>query len=445
EYLSATYFSVADVALHARRYKNSVDIYVSSIKSSEPVADTEVTLRSYSYDNWKIIGTAHSGADGRVSFDVTDENLALLASAAHGDSRAYLVEEDNLLEPEVSRPLQNSEELFIHSPRDLYRPGEIVEFGLLRRDSDGRIQAPTTLSGTLLNSDNTAVKKFTLEADAMGYYRHRLELSTEIKTGEWLIVVHGAQGGIAEYRFQVEDFLTERMDLVFTGATGQKLISDSSADAIIPVRGRYLHGHPASGNRVSAVVSARPSAEPIKKLKGFTFGDLAGYKARVAGTLNNIALDNIALDTVGKGALTVPADLFEIQMPLDVDLTATLYEKNGRTVSRNYTFTSWPGEAQIGIRARCGCDYMPQNSTVEFDVIKALSDGTLVEVKGARVRLIKEEDNHRQLPDGFEDPKNYDQIVGQQEVDLTSSTPALVRVIVEQGEYRLEITDPSDA
>ncbi|MCH9663228.1 MAG: alpha-2-macroglobulin family protein [Gammaproteobacteria bacterium] len=438
EYLSATYFSVADFAMHARRYKNSVDVYVSSIKTSEPIADVEVIL--HDYGDWKIIGTARSDVDGRVSFDITADNLVLFTSAAHGNSRAYLFEGDNLLQSSVPRPLQYSEELFIHSPRDLYRPGEIVEFGLLRRDSDGRIQAPTALSGTLLSSDYTAVKKFVLEADEMGYYRHRLELTTEVKPGEWFIEVRGAQGGIAEYWFQVEDFLPERMDIKFTGTAEQNLIADSSRNVIIPVRGRYLHGFAASGNRVSAIVSARPAAEPVKKLRGFIFGDLAGNEAP-----ETVTLDNIVLDAAGKGALTVPASWFENQMPLEVDLTAILYEKSGRALSRDYTFTSWPGGAQIGIRSRCECDLIPQNSTAEFEIVKAHSDGTLMEANGVLVRLIKEEHHRRQHYDGFEDPENYDRIIDQQKIDLNSNTPALVRVYVERGEYRLEITDPSDA
>ncbi|MCA8837497.1 MAG: hypothetical protein K8963_06570 [Proteobacteria bacterium] len=440
EHQSVTHFFISDIALHARQYEHSVDVYVSSIKYSAPVEGADIIVRDF--DDDKIIGTARTDVDGRATVDVIADQHDVYISAAHGNSRVYLTDSQYLHRRDTSLPQQRSEELFIHSPRDLYRPGEVVEFGLLRRGSDGRRLDPSMLTGILRSPDNSIAEKFVLQADDIGYYRHRLQLSVGARTGQWSIIVRGGAGGFAEYRFHVQDFLPQRLDLSFTDTVAQGKIMDSTGDVIVPVRGRYLHGSPASGNRVSATVSARAAKQPIEKLEGYSFGDAASHEAP-----RSRILDNITLDEEGKGELVVPANWLENQMPLDVNLTATIYEKSGRVLTRGYSFVSWSGRAMIGIRPRCLCRRMPDNSTVEFDVVKVLRDGTLVAAQGVSVRLILVEYHHGLFAhpsDEYMYPIKINQVVSEQAVNLNSVSPTLVQVHVKQGIYRLEITDTID-
>ena len=434
-----THFMVTDLGLHLRHYGDRLDVHVSSLTNPRPLAGVEVSLLD---DKGQILQQARTSPDGVATFRPSPKEAVLLL-AEQGANQSLLRLNGPALDlsgfDPGERP-QAAQTLFLWSERDIYRPGERFHFNALLRDGDGRLKGAPGLQARLLQPDGQVVRRFVLTAADGGYYQRTVPLPATGATGGWRLEVDKPDGKVASYPFQVEEFLPERMKLTFAGGSDARKVLMPAAALMVSVKGDYLYGAPASGNRLTTLLRVDHWREPVEALPGFEFGDVLDDEL-----LGTRELPEIFLDEAGRGVIESENFWREARSPLRLRLVSSLYESGGRPVTRRYDLLVWPGDPLVGIRP--GFDKgknPPENSRVSFDLVRATLDGRRLAGE-LEVTLIREE---RQYfweyvePGGWQSRHTDEEYpVATRSVTVAAGGQARVELPVKWGRYRLEVID----
>ncbi len=438
-----TYFYVSDLGLHARLFEKSADAYVSSLTDARAVQNVEI---SWLDEQGKVLARNATDAEGRASFPERPQNARLLLARKNEHISMLALREPalDLSEHDILGMPYKPVRLFAYSGRNLYRPGESFQVSVMARDADGRAVPGQPIQAVLKRPDGKVQFTSTWAADAKfgGYYQRRIDLPPDAATGFWSLELRSDPADKLPgtvMRIGVEEFLPERMKLDLT--TNAPLLK-SAMPYVIDIAGAYLYGAPADGNRVLGVVVYERSRNPLAaKLPGFEFGDIGEDADRTRKELGEAKLD-------AKGLAKLDIDLEPLQerrSPFLVRTTVSLLESGGRPVVRSLERVHWPAETLIGIRPLFG-DTARENSSAEFEVIRADTTGTLKAAQSLPVRLFRE-DRHYYWR--FEDQRGWhsgysetDELVEMRSVNVPAGGRGKIELPVRYGRYRIEITDP---
>jgi uncharacterized protein YfaS (alpha-2-macroglobulin family) len=442
ELTDTTYFTITDLGIHARFYGDRLDVHLASLASGEAVKGANVTLLD---TNGKVLDEGRSTPEGLVSFsgmEGKEKENARFITTTHGDyftvldlRRPALDLSDFNVGQRPHRPV----EMFLYGPRDLYRPNETITVSGLLRDHDGHRTRELPLQARFLRPDGEASKFFTWPPQEGGYYEYRYTLPDNTPTGRWNLEVTMPGGEKTNYPFQVEEFLPERMKLTLHGEGVKSPVTAPAEPVTIPVSGEYLYGAPAAGNRLESEVQVRHFREPLEQWKDYQFGDLKDQQG-----LERFELDAVKLDQDGKTKLVIDSRWQQSRSPLNVHLTASLFESGGRPVTRSHSHLVWPGDALIGVRPGFGDKNPQENSEATFQVILARRDGALVAGRKIEAQLINED---RQYFWEWSSGQGWHYEYNQSEYPVESRTlesgeqAVTLKLPVAYGHYRLELTD----
>jgi alpha-2-macroglobulin len=444
-----TYFYVSDIGLHARRHAKGLSAFATSLKSGEAMEGVRLELLD---EHARPLGRTQSDRDGIARFaDVPDDARVLLARRVDGQGTAgnemtVLVLREpglDLSEFDISGYPSRNLKLFAYAGRDLYRPGEQFELSVLARNPDGEPVLAVPLTATLKRPDGRTVNTATWRPDEKraGYFQRTVALPADAPTGTWVMELRAdpaAKRPDTAWKFQVEEFLPERMKLDLAGP-GAVL---GPRDAFkVQVRGDYLYGAPAAGNRLllSSTIERDRFALP-KELPGFLFGDFADDARK-----KRQELPEQALDEQGRAEVTLPSDLAGAKSPMRVRGSFSLLESGGRPVVRSIDRGVWPAAAMLAVRPLFDRDVAGENSLAEFDLVRVDAQGQPVAAKApANVRLVQENrdyywrfDDQRGWNSGFTETEQL-----RQTLTVQAGTRVKFNVPVQWGRYRLEVDDP---
>jgi alpha-2-macroglobulin len=432
-------FFISDVGLHVRRYRNSLEIFASSLDTGHALAEVQIEIRDSSGTS---IGSTVTDEDGRAAMRV-DTHRGKLLTGTQGKHSSFVYLDGaalDLSEYDLAGRAQRPLDIFVYSPRNLYRPGETIEFSALLRTGDGGVAPALPIEARLKRADGRDAGRFTWQPGKLGYYAHSFALPGDSPAGQWSLEVRTdpadpEPGNV--YRFLVEEFLPERMKLELETAT--EWLEQNQRFAV-NVTGSYLYGAPAAENRFSAMLHLRQNRHPVESLEDFYFGEDDGFKA------SKREITDTTLDAEGKYALDL-APLSEVsRSPVKVSILANLFETGGRPVTRSIARTVWPAGQLIGVRplfAENGPDY---NSAAAFEILLSNPDGELLAGKELELTLVRESREYfwEYDPNGgwrhHYSQSNYP--VHRQNLDIAAGHRARLSVPVEWGRYRLEVSDP---
>ena len=430
-----TQFTVTDLGMQARRYPQQLDVYVASLSTGRPRAGVTVTLLDA---QGATLATVRTTPGGLATFP-NPSNQARTAVAQDGEHLTAL----DLLRPALdlsafelgARP-QRPLELYIYGPRDLYRPGETVNLAALLRDGDGRLTSAPTLQASIRRPDGVTAREFTWSPHAVAYYETEYRIPSSAPTGTWELQVVLPGGERVTHPIQVEEFLPERIR-VELGPRAAPFAPAASIEQ--PILAEYLYGAPAAGNRVETLIRVALDRQPLEALPDVYFGRVDD----AAGQLQ-FELPPTQLDATGTATLTVPSRWQTSDSPLTVSVVASVFESGGRSVTRRQDQSVWPGGVLPGIRPAFGDGNPPANGYAHFDLLRSDAAGQL-EAGQLEATLIRED---RQYFWQFEEGRGWHWAYSEEPyevlstlVDATATDAGKLRVPVEWGSYRLEVTD----
>lgn len=436
-----TYFYVTDIGLHTRRYQGGLEAFAVSLKTGTPISGARVEIVD---GDAKSLANATTDAKGHVRFDGDFERARLVRASRGKETTVLALGEPALDMSEYSlggHPSRNTS-LFVYSGRALYRPGEQFNVSILPRDADGRILPAAPLTATLKRADGRVVQTslWSPQEKIAGYVQREISLPADAQTGTWTLELRvdpGARAPDASWTFQVEEFLPERMKLALTQTDKTPKIGDTLN---IAVQGDYLYGAPAAGNRLLSRYQVRRQKEALPDTwPGFIFGDVADDDTRTSADLPEAELDD-----TGAGELDVDPGLTDAHSPMQVRVSASLLESGGRPVVRSIESTFWPADKLIGVRPLFDRNVTREGTAAAFELIRVSTDGTVAPIKGAQVRMFREErryywryDDQRGWNSGYTETED---LLDSRTIDLDARTP--LSIPVGYGRYRLEVRDP---
>jgi hypothetical protein len=433
------FFTTSDIGIQVRRTTKAMQILGNAISSGQPLEGVEISL----YQGDKLKARQATDKDGICRFSNWFKGSDTLI-ARRGENYTIL----RLVQPldlsGITNPTERHREmqLFAWGPRDLYRPGELIETYAILRDHDGRQLRDAPLRATLYGATGSKVINTTLNRDENGSYHFSHQLTESAKPGEWRLAYSnpGNSEVLAEVRFSVEEFLPERMALsLYDGDPTRHRLFYDPTQLTIPVSGQYLYGAPASGNSVDGQLLAELDRHPFDRWKTYSFGI---DKEEIPQP--RLTLDKIDLDAQGKASWKIDlANWKKVASPLALTATASLYESGGRPVTRSFSATRVTGERLVGIEPQF--DKRVDNDTnAGFKLI--LTDGRGEPLSGNyHYVLIREDRNYYWTysdSSGWSwhyDPMEYESFSGK--LAFSGDKPLSISVPVKWGNYRLEVRD----
>lgn len=434
-----TVFTITDVGLHARKFKDSLEIYSHTISTATPLAGVELEFlwpETEVQSAYKQTATT----DNKGSYRLNTNDIPNLVVARYGDSITYLAlrhgELDLSAYPNVPT-LHNQYQMYLYGPRDLYRPGETVSINLILRDFDGNKVPNLPIKAELFDARGERKKLFTWQADESNLYQTHFNLDENAPTGNWRLMVSIDEEYSNEYWFKVEDFLPEMLTLSFYDDQPDMTRYVPNGHFLVPIQSDYLYGAPAAHNKADAVVTVYPSTTPFPEHKEFYFGNA---KQRISN--RSYKTSSIKLDEQGAGNIHVVDHIPNVEVPLTYVVSASVYASGGRPVTRSQKIIQLPNfKKLVGIQPMF--EKKPaSNQTLPFQLISTNQQGELVD-DIVKLRLTREYreyfweyDNARGWQWNY---NTHDYVVANETVSLNKDI-GKIEFPVQWGHYTLEAT-----
>ncbi len=434
-----SYFFVSDIGLHVRKYENRMEMVCSSLNTGEALPDVRIVVYD---DKGDVLARGYSDKDGMFGFSGLSKNpcLVMARSEKHVSFVSIKGAALDLSGFTIDGPVFKPMEIFVYAPRDLYRPGETVDFSALLRNYDGRLGEPLPMNARIKRPDGKEASRFTWRQEVPGYCHRAFALPDDSPTGRWSLELRtdpADKNPSHVFYFRVEEFLPERMKLILE--TEQKIIAPRE-NFIVQVSGDYLYGAPASGSRFTASANVRRNVHPLESLKDFHFGNPDDDMRDSRNDLIDEALDENGKGFLSFQPLSVPAT-----SPMRVTVTGNLYESGGRPVTRSISRTLWPARQLVGIRPLFDDDRCQGQAMVGFEAARTDPDGNLLQASGLQATLVKEDrDYYWEYDENQGWHWKYSEVnypVHRDAISMEQGKVAEFSMPVEYGRYRLEISD----
>ena len=444
EFSSATWFSVSSIGLQLREYKDYTRITAQHLKTGELLSDVNIKALTKTGEIW---AKGRTNINGFLQLDKSPKNQSQTYIVAQKGREVSVLPYSgptfDLSQFDVGKRPYRDIEVFTYSPRNIYRPGETVVISALKRNADGQTVGGA-LNVKILTPDGAEQQLVSVQPQAGGYFEFEYDLSVGSPLGIWQAVVFDPANATNEHKFEfkVEEFLPERLRLVFNEGKREITAFSANTKAEIVVRGEYLYGAPASGNNLDTVAKVLPWSMPFQHLKGFRFGDL---KKVVNETFK---YDGLQLDENGEATTIIDGSVYNwlnLNTIARVRLGYSLYETGGRAVTRYKNVLFWPSESFVGVKPHFGDNRSSSKTDVGFDLVRANSDGYALASGSAKIELIREETQYfwsftRSRGWHYQtERKEYK--VSSQVKNFTTKDPISIKLPVDWGAYRLEVTD----
>ena len=435
------FFSVSDIGLHTRAYKDTLFVHTASLADGAPAKKVELRVLDA---KGETVLKGQTDANGNALLNYTLDAAHVLVAASGGDTTLLPFNQPalDLSEFAVAGRQNAWFDVFAWSGRDLYRPGETVRVSALLRDNDGKAVKAQPVFLRLKQPDGKTFRETRLQPGEQGYFAFEQAIPAEAPTGRWQVEFRtdpASKEAVQGMTLRIEEFLPERMklDLDSTQATlkpGEPL--KLQADAA------YLYGAPAAGNRFTARLAVAVEQHPLESMPGWFFGDPTVQLPREA---NDVIDTTLPADGRLRQDIALPEETGN-GTPVAAVESGSVYESGGRTVTRTLKRVLWPAPVLVALRPlfddKDGAD---ANANARFELLRVDAQGKPRPGKDLKVTLVRElRDYHWRYADDrwdydftrrFENKETRTLDVG--ETSLKFDFP------VEWGEYRVDVFDPA--
>jgi alpha-2-macroglobulin len=444
--LATQWFIVSDLGLTAYTTHDGVDVFVHSLASAEPKAQTEIRLMSRSNEQ---LAVKRTDANGFAHFEAGlargEGGLepAAIISSETGDyaflslkSAAFDLSDRGV----AGRPVPAGLDAFVYTERGVYRSGETVDVTALLRDVLGKAVANSNLTLVMERPDGVEYGRALIADQGLGGRSWAVPLVASAMSGTWRVraFTDPKRPAVGEASFMVEDYVADRLEFALT--SDAKVMPRGGATPF-GVDGHFLYGAPTSGLELSGNVTISVADERAS-FPGYSFGLADDDVTAVRQDLDDLA----ETDAQGKATFDVALDKVPVTTrPLEATVTVSMAESGGRAVERSVTLPIAADSAMIGVKPAFSGRLFADGANADFDVVLAAPDGKLMAKTGLRYSLLKVEASYqwyRQNGEWNFEPVKRTEKVADGTLDASADKPVRLSLPVKWGRYRLEISAP---
>ncbi len=383
------FISFSDIGLIAKQGSDKMVVFANSIQSAN--AANGVTVNVYGKNN-QLLGTGATNNDGVAEISVAAKSFAAgyapaMIIAKTANDFTYLPFNNtrvNTSRFDVGGKRQNATGLdaFVYSERDIYRPGEKLNYALVVRERGWKPAADLPVKIKFLLPNGKELKTFRKGLNEQGATDGSMEISTAAITGSYTMDVYSSNDVLlATKAFQIEEFVPDRIKVT---TKLDKTFLRPSESTTLNINAVNFFGPPAANRAFETEIQVRQ--------KGFTAKGFNDYDFSLANqqSFSDKIVKQGTTDASGNASITfdVPA-LYANTGLLSASFYTTVFDETGRPVSRVTTSDIYTQEVFNGIKTDYYY-YYPLNSAVTFNLVSVNKDGAPVNAP-ATIQVIKHE------------------------------------------------------
>lgn len=390
----------------------SSDVFVQSIQTGKPVEGARVEVLG---KNGVAVLGAHTGADGRASFpkaaDFKREREPVAWLVRKGDDVSFMRFEGRDRELNFSRfdtggiepPAPESLDGFVFSERGLYRPGDLLHFGLIVKRHDWKaVPAGLPVETEITDPRGLVVQTRQFSLPSTGLFETTHVTSEASPTGMYALNLYLVTKGkrdvlLGSTMVRVQEFLPDRLKLKawLTEERSEGWVSPEGLKARVNLQN--LFGAAAADHRITARMALSPRGFHFTKYPEHTFFDPLEHSHAQSEDLAEAKTDDkgdatfdLALGRFGKAtwALSFSAQGFELE--------------GGRCVGAGSSTLVSPLPWLIGYKPDGDLRFVHKDGKRAVDLVAVSPLVAPVSVEGLELRVIQEKHVSvlTQLPNG---------------------------------------------
>lgn len=435
------YISLSDLGLIAKEGQDKIYVFTNSIKSAEPV--TAVNVSVYSSNN-QLIGTGATDKDGVATIAYSKKEISgfkpAMIIAKTADDFNYLPFNStrvNTSRFDVGGKRNNASgfDAFVYAERDVYRPGEKINFSVILRDAQWKNPGDVPLKMKFLMPNGKELKSFRKSLNEEGSVEGSIDIATAAITGSYTLEVYTSTDVLlAAKNFSVEEFVPDRIKV---SAKLDKEFLRSGDAAKLSINAMNFFGPPAANRKYETEIQVKQKAFSSVKFDGYDFS-LANQN-----TFFDKEVKEGMTDEAGNANIdyTVP-DTYTNIGALQTSFFTTVFDETGRPVSRATNIDVFTQDVFFGIK-QDWFYYYPLNQPVKLQLAAVNKDGNGVS-STARVEVIKHEYRTVLTKSGsyfrYESQKE-DKLMIEQQISVGNNT-VYTYVPRSPGDYEVKIYRP---
>lgn len=435
------YISLSDLGLIAKEGQDKIYVFTNSIKSAEPV--TAVNVSVYSSNN-QLIGTGATDKDGVATIAYSKKEISgfkpAMIIAKTADDFNYLPFNNtrvNTSRFDVGGKRNNASgfDAFVYAERDVYRPGEKINFSVILRDAQWKNPGDVPLKMKFLMPNGKELKSFRKSLNEEGSVEGSIDIATAAITGSYTLEVYTSTDVLlAAKNFSVEEFVPDRIKV---SAKLDKEFLRSGDAAKLSINAMNFFGPPAANRKYETEIQVKQKAFSSVKFDGYDFS-LANQN-----TFFDKEVKEGMTDEAGNANIdyTVP-DTYTNIGALQTSFFTTVFDETGRPVSRATNIDVFTQDVFFGIK-QDWFYYYPLNQPVKLQLAAVNKDGNGVS-STARVEVIKHEYRTVLTKSGsyfrYESQKE-DKLMIEQQISVGNNT-VYTYVPRSPGDYEVKIYRP---
>ncbi len=382
------FISLSDLGLIAKEGQDKIYVFINSLKTASPM--DRVNIAVYSTNN-QLIGTGASNAQGVAEVAYSKKEFSgfkpAMVIAKTADDFNYLPFNNtrvNISRFEVGGKRNNPSGLdaFVYAERDIYRPGEKVNFSVVIRDRDWKTPGDIPLKMKFLMPNGKELKSFRKNLNEEGSVEGSIDITTSAITGSYTLEVYTSNDVLlAAKSFSIEEFVPDRIRV---NAKLDKAFLRPGETANLSISAVNFFGPPAANRNYETEIQVKQKYFSPEKFADYDFS-LANQK-----TFFDKIVRQGKTDAEGNAAekFDVSADYANMGA-LQASFYTTVFDETGRPVSRAASTDIFTQDVFFGVK-RDWYYYYPLNQPVKFQLAAVNKDGNAANAT-ARIEVIKHE------------------------------------------------------
>jgi len=414
------FVSLSDIGLIVKEGKEKILVFANSIRSANALAGVNVV--AYGSNN-QVLGMSATNAEGVAEIQYSKKELSgfrpamILAKTAEDFNYIpFGTTEVNTSRFETGGQRTNSTGLdaYIYPERDIYRPGEKLNFAVIIRDKQWRSPGEIPLKLKFLLPNGKELKTIRKTLNEQGSFDGSLDLTAYAITGSYSLELYTSTDILlATQAFRIEEFVPDRIQVTANLDKTFLLPGDSSRLSIHAVN---FFGPPAANRKYECEIQVKQKVFSSRKYDNYDF-DLANSNSFFDKTVREGKTNE-----QGNAEEEYEAKAMYRNMGLlQTDFYTTVFDETGRPVSRHTSVNIFTQPFFFGV-ADDGHLYYPLNQTVQFPIIALDKNEKVLDGVTARIDVVKHEYRTVLSKSG-----DYFRYQSQEDDKLLSSNPTIVK------------------
>ncbi|MGZ8537480.1 MAG: alpha-2-macroglobulin family protein, partial [Flavisolibacter sp.] len=384
------FISFSDIGLIAKQGQDKLYVFANSIKTASALEG--VTVNIYGSNN-QLLGTGATNADGAAEVALSVKNFAgfkpAMVIAKTANDFTYLPFSNSRVNTsrfDVGGKRNNKTGLdaFVYAERDIYRPGEKVNFSVIIRNRNWKNPGEIPVKMKFLLPNGKEFKSFRKSLNEQGATEGSIDIPLSAITGSYSLEVYSSNDVLLSTKnFMIEEFVPDRLKV---NAKLDKPFLRPTESASLQINAINFFGPPAANRKFETEIQVKQKEFISKKFPEHDFS-LGKQDAFFDKDLRQGTTDANGNATE---VYTVPG-IYANKGLLQVNFYTTVFDETGRPVSKNISSDIFTQDVFIGIKDDRSY-YYPLNQTVKFQLVAVNKDDRTVSTT-ANVKVIKHEYN----------------------------------------------------